>query len=177
MVLTAPHFQEPESGLTFHWCLTNYHKLIGWNNTYFKVCRSEVWVGLVGFPTVSQVAQVRGCPGRAPFQRLCTRISSTCIQVPGRIQFPVLIGLWSLFPCWLSGGATFSFQGWLNSLSRNLTPSSSHNSSPNLSYTSEPLGFPLLLPTRDNSLFLMGSRVYIWHNWINSLLINSASAD
>lgn len=125
-------------------------------------------MGLTGFSSRDLSGpKSRHCP-RLGFLEAPGKNASRCIQLTGGLQFLVFVGLRSLFPCWLSGGATFSFQRWLNSLSHDPTLSSSHSSSLNPSWNLWAFdGFRL-----DNwidSLWLTQS------HWLVTLIISAVS--
>ena len=157
MAVAAPRSRGPEPGLTCHSCVTSYYAPSGWNNTSCRVCRSEVWVGLLGIPAGPHEAQIKDGPVGSLSRGSGWESASTCIQVAGGTQFLVFIGVWSLFPCWLSGGATFSFQGWLNSLSPDPHPIFRSKQLPESYFTLKLLLFLLLLPARESTLLSMGS--------------------
>lgn len=141
----------------FHLCVTSYYARSGWNNTCFRVCRSEVWVRLLGIPTGPHEAPIKDGPVGSLSRGSGSESASTCIQVAGGTQFLVFIGVWSLYPCWLSGGAMFSFQGWLNSLSPDPHPIFRSKQLPESYFTLKLLLFLLLLPAGENTMLSMGS--------------------
>lgn len=95
--------------------VTNYHKSAALTTTSVSSPRSVGqkssrldWSLCLEF----HKAEVKGLAGWVHLQRLWKGPASKLIPVVGKIQFPAIGGLRSLFPRWFSAGAAFSSRGF-----------------------------------------------------------------
>ena len=95
-----------EAALVFLLLCSGSPQVSGLNHPFIssQFFRSEVWAhGVTGF-------SAKNLP-RIKVRPRCQLEISILLQAESRIQFSVVVGLRSPFPCWLSAGAAFCSQG------------------------------------------------------------------